>query len=407
METQEKSMIPAETVKSLENVVSKHEISVFDTDRMDALFKLATKISNSDLIPDHYRDKPSNCFLAMWKSERMGMDFHSFMQVSYVLKGKFGYEAKFVIARLNTSGKFKGPIRWSTAGEVKYDKRMVDTYKNQGNPPQKVLIKKEKLFVSADSTKSWTAFATLKSCDEKIEQTFYLKTAILNGWCEDADSKWNTMTEEKGQYQSAVFLGRMYAPEVIMDMQTREELEDIQAAETIDQTETGRDIFEKGVAVNTAADPVVDPTNMVAAPAEVVVENANANPPSASVVVNSEPVTTKLPPSMEIKTPVAPVEVTVSTPVAADKNEPQGLTPEELKKGPPTDPAPLRLWFLTYFSQDCEEMTIFLLGKKWLSMGEELNDLTDQKIKELTTVWWARIVPAFEKFKTDRKAGRA
>jgi hypothetical protein len=79
-------IIPIETKQQLETFVPRTEISVFDTARMDAIYNFARKISVSSLIPEHYQNNPSNCFLAMWKSERMGMDFHSFMQVSYVHK---------------------------------------------------------------------------------------------------------------------------------------------------------------------------------------------------------------------------------------------------------------------------------------------------------------------------------
>jgi hypothetical protein len=362
--TDRESTVPEETRQALTKIAPKGEVSVFDTSKMDALYTLARKISSSNLIPEHYQNNPSNCFLAMWKSERMGMDFHSFMQVSYVLRGKFGYEAKFVIARLNTSGKFKGPIRWKSDGEIKYEKRKVSG----------VETNREKLFVSIDSTKSWTAYAVLKVGEEQIEQTFFLKTAIMNGWTDDPTSKWNTMTEEKGQYQSAVFLGRMYAPEVIMDMQTKEELEDIRDAEYIDATETGRDIFEKGEPVDTAAAPVLDPAMKVRAA-------TTAHEPVAAVETPTEVQAT-------------PVEI---------ESEYLPLTPEEASAEPPTNPAAFKMFLLQKFTAEIKELDVFLLTKKWLKMGETTADLSDSMLKNLRGQW-DRFTTAYNSFKKSRGA---
>jgi hypothetical protein len=403
------SVVPVEVQQSLEKIIPQTEISVFDTARMDALFNFAKKISVSSLIPEHYQNNPSNCFLAMWKSERMGMDFHSFMQVSYVLKGKFGYEAKFVIARLNTSGKFKGPIRWKADGEIKYEKRIVEIKIKSDDPRNPNVVKREKLFISIDSTRSWTAFATLRDCNEKIEQTFFLKTAVMNGWTDDPASKWNTMTEEKGQYQSAVFLGRMYAPEVIMDMQTREELENIQDAEAVDVTETGKDIFERGVEVSTVADPVLDPAMQVNMVPEIV---KNLEPPQFAGNGPSSPAIVPEPQRVAEPADVAAVPPAAS-PIAQETPASQPaeikylpLTAAEAAGEPPVEPMAFKFYLLRKFTAEQKDLDVFLLSKKWLGMGETASDLSDSKIKNLRGQW-VKFLSAYDTFKMSRKAGAA
>ena len=359
-------VVPAETKQVLANL-SGGSISIFDTERMDKVYAFAVKISASTLVPDHYQNNPPNCFLAMWKAERMGMDFHSFMQVSYVYKGKFGYEAKFVIARLNTSGKFNGPVRWKTEGEIKRNKDGV---------------------VTMESTKKWIAYATYMETGEMIDQSFELTTAIRNGWTKEATSKWNTMTEEKGQYQSAIFLGRMYAPEVIMDMQTREEVEDVKDAEVINQTETGKNIFEKGEDVSTEPDPVLDPSKEIKQPAmPKPVETAVAPTPAIVVPASNEPVAQGLV-SEATKTP-AP---------AAAPIEPEESLPAE----PPVEPAPFKDWLLKKFARESTEIDCCLLSKAWLRTGETLADLNESKLRALRDQW-SKFLVFYTKFKAARK----
>lgn len=386
MENKKESLVPVETKQYLGTTIPKNEVSVFNTNLMDSVWKFAQKISIASLIPDHYQNNPSNCFLALWKSERMGMDFHSFMQVSYIVRGKFGYEAKFVIARLNNSGKFKGPIRWKADGKIVYEKRTVSIKLKSGER-----VKKEKIFVTMESTRSWTAYATLKDCGETVEQEFKLTTAIMNGWSDDHTSKWNTMTEEMGQYRSAVFLGRMYAPEIIMDMQTREEFEDIETAETIDLREMEREIFDEGKEFSTEPDQVIDPAK------EVKQEAASqaVQPPETTAPV-SDPVP---PANAQEKQPAIPEN---ASPVSAADIDKLALQ----DKNPPDDVAEFKEWFFKRFANESQDLDVFLLSKKWLTMGQTAADLTESKLKNLRSQW-SRFTTAYETFKKTRKAGQA
>jgi hypothetical protein len=51
--------------------------------------------------------------------------------------------------------------------------------------------------------------------------------AKAEGWLTKTGSKWITMPELMLKYRAAAFFGRLYAPEVLMGMQTSEEVIDI------------------------------------------------------------------------------------------------------------------------------------------------------------------------------------
>lgn len=52
--------------------------------------------------------------------------------------------------------------------------------------------------------------------------------AKAEGWYEKTGSKWKTMPELMLRYRAAAFFGRLYAPDVLMGMQTAEEVIDVE-----------------------------------------------------------------------------------------------------------------------------------------------------------------------------------
>jgi len=51
--------------------------------------------------------------------------------------------------------------------------------------------------------------------------------AAAEGWATKAGSKWKTMPELMLRYRAAAFFGRLYAPDILMGMQTAEEAVDV------------------------------------------------------------------------------------------------------------------------------------------------------------------------------------
>jgi hypothetical protein len=54
-----------------------------------------------------------------------------------------------------------------------------------------------------------------------------MKMAKAEGWVSKNGSKWQTMPELMIRYRAAAFFGRLYAPEIMMGMQTMEEVIDV------------------------------------------------------------------------------------------------------------------------------------------------------------------------------------
>jgi len=169
---------------------------------MEKAYKFSQIMAKSDIIPAHYRNKPENVFVAIQTAYRMDLDPMLVMQNTFVISGKLGMNSTFAISLANSSGLFEGGIRYKIVGE--------------GN----------ELRV--------TAYATLKSNNEKISYTIGMKEAIAENWTKNP--KYKTLPELMLRYRAATLLIRTHVPEVINGMYMVEEIQDVQASKEINLT---------------------------------------------------------------------------------------------------------------------------------------------------------------------------
>lgn len=163
---------------------------------MEKAYKFAEIMAQSDIIPDHYKKKPANVFIAIQTAYRMNLDPMLVMQNTYVVSGKLGMNATFAISLANQSGMFANGIRYKVVGEG-----------------QDLAV---------------TASTTLKNTQEEISYTVTMKMAMQEGWTRNP--KYKSLPELMLRYRAAAFLIRTHAPEVLVGMHMVEELEDVSAS---------------------------------------------------------------------------------------------------------------------------------------------------------------------------------
>lgn len=166
-----------------------------DMAKFEHLQRVAKLFASSRLVPEQYRNNPADCTIALQMSFRLGIEPMMFMQNSYVVHGRPGIEAKLVIAMVNAKKIYRHGIEFEYSGEG--DKRQCTAYGTR-----------------VDTGK-------VNSCTVSID------IAKKEGWFSKSGSKWQTMPDQMLAYRSASWLARLYCPEVIMGMQTVEELSDI------------------------------------------------------------------------------------------------------------------------------------------------------------------------------------
>lgn len=194
--------------------------SAFGIATFDHAQRVAKMLSSSSLIPKEYQNNIQNTMIALEMANRIGASPLQVMQNLYIVHGKPGWSSSFIIAALNASKKFS-PLRFEMGGEGEEYGCYAWAYDAQNN---------EKL----------------------LGPKITMKMAKLEGWVDKNVSKWKTMPDLMLRYRAAAFFGRLYAPEILMGMQTMEEVIGVEARPveeiTIDQLKA---LFEEKLALLT------------------------------------------------------------------------------------------------------------------------------------------------------------
>lgn len=167
------------------------------TDAFNNLFKIASVISKTQLVPDNYRNRPEDCTIAIDIANRNGMSPLSVMQNLYVVKGKPTWSGQACIAMLKASPEFE---------HVK------------------------PVMVGGKNDDSFGCY--FKAIDKYDGETIKgplvtVKMAKDEGWYSKAGSKWQTMPELMLQYRAAAFFARIHMPNALMGYKVEGEPEDI------------------------------------------------------------------------------------------------------------------------------------------------------------------------------------
>lgn len=199
----------------------------------------AQVLSQSSIVPTAYRayvekksfgkgtgqydenpNAAANCLVALNMANRMGADPLMIMQNLYIIEGRPAWSSQFIIAAINSCGRFTALRFEITKGDKKEVSYQIAEWKNK----EKTMVNKTE---SIDEM-SCIAWATEKSTGERIESSpITMELAIKEGWYQKSGSKWQTMPEQMLRYRAAAFFGRIYAPELLMGIQTKEEIDDI------------------------------------------------------------------------------------------------------------------------------------------------------------------------------------
>ena len=157
--------------------------------------QMARALCSSTLVPQDYRGEQNlgNTLIALEIAQRTGASPLMVMQNLYVVHGRPAWSAQFIIAALNACGRFS-PLRFG------FDKESMECH----------------------------AWAIEKGSDTQLDgPKVSLEMAKAEGWYQKNGSKWKTMPEMMLRYRAASFFGKLYAPEILMGMQTEEEIIDI------------------------------------------------------------------------------------------------------------------------------------------------------------------------------------
>jgi len=163
----------------------------------------AKAFASSDLVPKNFQGEKgiANCLIAMNLAKRIGADPLMIAQNIHVIQGRPSFSSTFLIASVNSCGKFS-PLRFEFKGEI------------------------------GQKDYACRAWAIEKETGERLDGTWITwEMASAEGWISKPGSKWKTMPQQMISYRAASFWQRLYAPEISMGLLSTEELADISPAQ--------------------------------------------------------------------------------------------------------------------------------------------------------------------------------
>jgi hypothetical protein len=302
--------------------VAAGTLSAFSSEQsFVAAQRMATALCSSTLVPEAYRGTANlgNALIALELSHRIGASVMAVMQSMTPIHGRPSWSAAFLIATVNTCGRFT-PLRFRWQGQ--------------------------------EGTDAWGCRAVAKERDSGEELVGSLITIALakaEGWYGRAGSKWKTMPEQMLTYRAAAFWTRAYAPELSLGMVTSEEANDLAAVER--RRGTVESVREQVAAIPTPA-------------------------PVATVVVESTPVTHPVWGEQRLDTappqPEQAVEVAAEPVAVAPEPDPAPTTaPTQPVSGvPETVEDVLKLCGITY-----KELVWLAVENAWYGKADEYTEV--------------------------------
>jgi hypothetical protein len=190
--------------------------SGFQPTNFEQAWRYATAMAKSNFVPERYRGKPEDCFIALDLAGKLStptfkVHWLTVLQSVYIVHGIPAMEAKLCIALVNRSGLFTDPLKYEVEGD---------------NPKEKNYRVR--------------AYATLKtSVTGIVLYGPWIDWELVRGegWYDKTGSKWKTMPEVMFHYRAASWFKNRHCPEVTMGMMSTDEAWEIDERKSVDSVD--------------------------------------------------------------------------------------------------------------------------------------------------------------------------
>ena len=161
--------------------------------------RIAKALASSTLIPPQFQGQQgfANCLVALEIAGRMNISPFLCMQHLHIIHGRPSWSSAFIIAMVNGCGRFT-PLRFEVSGE-------------------------------GESLACYAVATDIKTDQELKGPTITMAMAKKEGWATKSGSKWITMPELMIRYRAAAFWGRLFAGDLLVGLQTQEEVIDVES----------------------------------------------------------------------------------------------------------------------------------------------------------------------------------
>jgi hypothetical protein len=195
--------------------------------------RIAKALASSTLIPPQFQGQQgfANCLVALEIAGRMNISPFLCMQHLHIIHGRPSWSSAFIIAMVNGCGRFT-PLRFEVSGE-------------------------------GESLACYAVATDIKTQQELKGPTITMLMAKKEGWSTKSGSKWLTMPELMIRYRAAAFWGRLFAGDLLVGLQTQEEVIDVESVKvSVGIDELNAKVQAASVVEPEPAKPVEEPDEL-------------------------------------------------------------------------------------------------------------------------------------------------
>lgn len=175
---------------------------LFNPAAMQQIHELAKCMASSKItVPKHLQGSPADCMAIIMQSARWGMDPFAVAQKTHLVNGNLGYEAQLVNAVVSSSHAIRGRFQYRYSETAWPANGGKDDWVQVG------------AVLAGESSVTWG------------EKLYPAALTVKNS------PLWKTSPKQQAGYVAVKYWARLYCPDVILGVYTREELDDMPPVE--------------------------------------------------------------------------------------------------------------------------------------------------------------------------------
>lgn len=198
--------------------------AIFNVSMLGQLTAFANLMADSRVsVPDHLVDKPADCMAIVMQAMQWGMNPYAVAQKTHFVGGKLGYEAQLVNAVISSSDAVTGRFHYEYGGDWSRCATSKDiTVKRKGKHGEYTATERVRAWSDADEMGLFVRVGAVIRGEKEITwgEPVYLSSAVVRN-----SPLWVSNPKQQLAYLALKYWARLYTPDVILGVYTKEELE--------------------------------------------------------------------------------------------------------------------------------------------------------------------------------------
>lgn len=198
--------------------------AIFNAPMLGQLTAFANLMADSRVsVPDHLAGKPADCMAIVMQSMQWGMNPYAVAQKTHLVSGKLGYEAQLVNAVISSSTAISGRFHYDYGGDWSRCTASKEvTVKRKGSKGEYTTTERVRAWSDADEMGLFVRVGAVIRGEKDItwSEPLYLSSVVVRN-----SPLWVSNPKQQIAYLALKYWARLYTPDVILGVYTKEELE--------------------------------------------------------------------------------------------------------------------------------------------------------------------------------------